>query len=73
MTAIGTAGAGITAAMGRFDRSASTIAGYGATADEGDLARAVVDQVSAEMALKANVAVVRTADAMTKRLLDITA
>jgi hypothetical protein len=58
--------AGIYAATDRLDQSANrTVSGKGEPVTE------IVEQVSAKHALEASALVVKTADAMTKRLLDI--
>jgi len=63
------AAAGIASAVARFERSAArTVA-----APLDDLAAETVERVNAKVALSANVAVLRTADAMTGSLLDILA
>jgi flagellar hook protein FlgE len=64
--AIGIGTAGVLAATNRLARSAAR------TADgSGDLAAEAVEQISAKTAFSASLAVVRTGDAMLKRLLDI--
>ena len=71
MLTISIAASGLMEAQSRFARSAETIARFGGEKSEGDLATAVVDTIGAEASFKANIAVIRTADAMTKRLLDL--
>ena len=69
MQAIAIAAAGIAAASARFEASARRTA-----ADPlADLAGETVERIGAEIALKANVAVLRTADDMAGTLLDILA
>lgn len=58
--------AGIYTATDRFEQSAQRM-----VTGQGDLAKEMVEQVSAKTALDASIAVVKTADKMTKRLLDI--
>ncbi len=71
MSAIQTAISGTLAASGRFDKAAARTA---ADAGSGrDLLSDLVEQMEARLALKANISVVRTADAMTGRMLDIKA
>ena len=59
--------AGIRSATTRFEASASRVAQN----PHADLAAELVDQKLAEFAFKANVAVLKTANEMTKSLLDI--
>ena len=69
MQAFAIAAGGIAAAADRFEASARRTA-----ADPlADLAGETVERITAETGLKANVAVLRTADAMTGALLDILA
>jgi flagellar hook protein FlgE len=68
MDAINIAARGMMEAGARFDASARRVAG-----GEGDLATEAVEQVLSKTAFEASIAVVRTGDAMIKRLLDITA
>lgn len=68
MDAINIGVAGIYAATDRFEASAERTA-----SGKGDYAKEAVEQISARTALEANVAVIKTADRMTKRLLDIKA
>ena len=69
MQATAIAAAGIAGATARFEASARRTA-----ADPlADLAGETVERIGAELALKANVAVLRTADEMTSALLDILA
>lgn len=69
MQAIAIAAAGITAASARFEASARRTA-----ADPlADLAGETVERLGAELALKANVSVLKTADDMTGTLLDMLA
>lgn len=69
MTALSIAAAGVASAIDRFDASARRTA----AAPLDDLAGEIVERVGAEIALKANIAVMRTADEMTGALLDILA
>ena len=69
MQATAIAAAGIAGATARFEASARRTA-----ADPlADLAGETVERIGAELALKANVAVLRTVDEMTGALLDILA
>lgn len=69
MQATAIAAAGIAGATARFEASARRTA-----ADPlADLAGETVERMGAELALKANVSVLKTADAMTGALLDILA
>ena len=67
MQAAAIASAGITAAVARFDASARRTA----EAPLDDLAGETAERLTAGIALKANVAVLRTADQMYGSLLDI--
>jgi len=69
MQAFAIAAAGIASATDRFAASAVRTA----RDPLGDLAGETVERLTAEVALKANVAVLRTADQMYGRLLDILA
>lgn len=69
LSAIASATSGIASAMTRFDASASRTA----AAPLDNLAAEVIERITAETELKANVAVLRTADEMTGRLLDMLA
>lgn len=69
MQAIATAASGIAAATARFDASARRTA----AAPLDNLAGEMVERLQSEVALKANVAVLKTADRMTGSLLDILA
>jgi hypothetical protein len=66
-SALGHAAYAVDAQLRRFERSAERVAGGGPEVRE------VVEQMSAEAAVKANVAVVRTADSMVGALFDIVA
>lgn len=69
MQAHAIAAAGVAAATARFEASARRTA-----ADSlADLAGETVERLGAELALKANVSVLRTADEMTGTLLDLLA
>ncbi|WP_332659401.1 flagellar basal body rod C-terminal domain-containing protein [Brevundimonas sp.] len=67
MQAFAIAAAGIADASARFDASARRTAGD----PLGNLAGEIVERVTAEVAFKANVAVLKTADEMSGSLLDI--
>lgn len=67
MQAIAIAAAGIADATARFDASARRTA----SDPLGDLAGETVERLTAEVALKANVAVLKSADEMYGSLLDI--
>lgn len=67
--AIAMAGAGIAAATARFEASAARTASNPLE----DLATATVERIEASHAVRANVAVLRTADDMTGALLDLIA
>jgi hypothetical protein len=69
MQALSIAAAGMTSAQNRFDNSARRTA----AAPLQNLEQEVVERVQSEPAIKANVAVARTADEMTGTLLDILA
>jgi len=71
MSMISSAVSGIQHATIMFDRAAQQTIKYANSG--GDLVGAVVEQKQAEIAVKANTAVVRVADDMEKRLLDILA
>jgi hypothetical protein len=66
ISGVGSAAAGITAQIQRFERSAARVAG-----ESPDHVRETVEQMSVEHAVKANVAVIRSADEMVGTLLDI--
>ncbi|MBP2158729.1 MULTISPECIES: flagellar hook protein FlgE [Asticcacaulis] len=70
MNALNAAAAGVTNAMQMFDRSAVKIAQSSAT-DIGSVAEAVVAQKQAEVAVAANVAVMKSAKEATGQLLDL--
>ena len=65
------AGAALVQAVARFDASAQRTARTGNDAAPVDLAEEAVEQISAKHAFTANLTVLRTADDMTNRLLDI--
>lgn len=67
MSAMSIAASGIAAATARFDASAQRTA----VAPLGNLAAEVVERIQADIALKANAAVLRTASDTTGTLLDI--
>jgi flagellar hook protein FlgE len=69
ISALGRAAYAIDRQTQRFERSAERVA----TAREPDYARELVEQMSAEHAVKANVAVVRTTDSLVGTLFDIVA
>ncbi|MBO9710842.1 MAG: flagellar hook protein FlgE [Caulobacter sp.] len=70
MQVLATAGAGMMAAADRLSASAQRTAAW---ANDLDLGREAVEQVSAKTDFKANAAVIRTADEMTGALLDMIA
>ncbi len=70
MNALNAATAGVTNAMQMFDRSAGRIA-QSATTDVGDVADAMVAQKQAEVAVAANVAVMKSVKETTGQLLDL--
>lgn len=74
MSIIGTATSGMSAAMQRFDRSASAIASQ-QTADgqEVDLAKEAAALIAAKTEVQANAAVARTGSRMIGSLVDILA
>jgi flagellar basal body rod protein FlgC len=69
ISALGTAAYAINAQVSRFDRSAERVARSG----EPDYVAETVEQLSAKHAVEANVAVVKTADALVGTLIDIVA
>ena len=69
ISAYASAASGIATAISRFDASASRTA----AAPLDNLAGEIVERITAETELKANVAVLRTADDMTGQLLDMLA
>lgn len=69
MQAHAIAAAGIASATGRFEASARRTAAEPLA----DLAGETVERMTAELALKANVSVLRTADELTGTLLDMLA
>jgi flagellar basal body rod protein FlgC len=69
MQAFAIAAGGIAAATARFDASARRTA----AAPLDNLETEIVDRIESEVALKANVAVLKTADRMTGTLLDMLA
>ncbi|BEV10140.1 flagellar hook protein FlgE [Asticcacaulis sp. DW145] len=70
MIAFNTAAAGALNATRMFDRAATKVA-QSAGNDTTDLIGAVVDQSQARTAFSANLAVMKTAEQMTGRLLDM--
>jgi hypothetical protein len=72
MTSLNAAAAGVTNAMQMFDRSSARLA-QSATTDVSGLAEAVVGQKQAEVAVAANIAVLKSANETTGRLLDLLA
>ena len=70
MNALNAAAAGVTNAMQMFDRSAARIA-QGATTDVAGVAEAMIGQKQAEVALAANLAVMKSAREATGQLLDL--
>lgn len=73
MNVLATASAGLIGALNRFDRSAERTALASNFDSDVDPTHEVVDQIGAKHAVEANIAVLRTADEMTRRLLDIKA
>ena len=74
MSVIGTATSGMSAALQRFDSSASAIARQYAAEERGlDLAEEVVKAVTAKADFGANAAVARTGSKMVGSLVDILA
>lgn len=72
MQVLSTAAAGLMAATQRLDASARRTARWGVDSDI-DLGREAVEQITARTDFKANLAVIRAADAMMGDLLDIVA
>lgn len=78
-SAFQTAAAGASAAEKRFDGAAIDIAAAGAAsgtlgpATRLDLSRSAIDLMTARFDVEANLAVMKRADAMQKKLLDVTA
>lgn len=70
MNALNAAAAGVTNAMQMFDRSAVKIA-QSATTDVAGVAEAMIGQKQAEVALAANIAVMKSAREATGQLLDL--
>jgi hypothetical protein len=70
MNALNAAAAGVTNAMQMFDRSAVKIS-QSATSDLNGVAEAVIGQKQAEVALAANIAVMKSAKDSTGQLLDL--
>ena len=70
MNALNAAAAGVSNAMQMFDRSAVRIAQSSAT-DVAGLAEAVMGQKQAEVAVAANIAVMKSAKEATGQLLDL--
>ena len=71
MSMISSASSGLIQASQMFNKAAvNTVK---AANEQGDLVGAIVEQKQAEIAVKANASVVRVADDMEKRLLDILA
>ncbi|ALL14342.1 flagellar basal body rod C-terminal domain-containing protein [Caulobacter henricii] len=71
MQATAIAAAGMTAAAHRLTASAERTATWSARDSDTDLVKEAVEQISAKADFKANVAVFKTADAMTGALLDL--
>lgn len=65
--------AGLAQAVRRFDASAQRVARAGSAAGRVDLAAQAVEQVAASRAVSSNLAALKTADELEKRLLDIKA
>lgn len=62
---------GLMQAVARFDASAQRTARAGDASAKVELVDEAVEQIGAEQAVMGNLAVLRTADDMTRRLLDI--
>ncbi len=73
MQSLSIASSGVQAAFARADASAARTVRFGAREPEPDLAREAVEQVGAKAELRANLAVMRTADQMLGALLDMKA
>lgn len=71
MQAASLALSGLKAATARFDASAQRTARAGDPAAETDLVTDTVERISAKHDFSANLAVLKTADEMTRRLLDL--
>jgi flagellar basal body rod protein FlgC len=69
--ALAIAAAGMTAAANRLTASAERTATWNARGGDADLVKEAVEQVSAKTDFLANIAVLKTADAMTGALLDL--
>ncbi len=72
MTAINTATYGAITASTRFNQAAAQTV-RDASSDSGDLVSDFVEQKEARLAFEANISVIKTADAMTGRLLNLKA
>ncbi len=72
MTAINTATYGAITASNRFNQAAAQTV-RDASSDSGDLVSDFVEQKEARLAFEANISVIKTADAMTGRLLNLKA
>jgi flagellar hook protein FlgE len=73
MDPIATAQYGMLAASRRFDASASRVARMGVEGENVELTTEIVEQINAKSAFAANASVIRTAQDMQDRLLDILA
>lgn len=73
MDPIATAQYGMLAASRRFDASASRTARMGVEGEAVDLAAEVVERITAKTAFAANAAVIRSAQDMAGKLLDVLA
>ena len=73
MDPIAAALSGMLAASRRFDASASRTARMGVEGEAVDLPAEIVDQITAKTAFAANAAVIRSAQEMTGKLLDVLA
>lgn len=73
MDPIATAQYGMLAASRRFDTSASRVARMGVEGENIDLSTEIVEQISAKTAFAANAAVIRSAQDMAGKLLDVLA
>ncbi len=70
LDAITTAAGGIRSAVSQFEKSAQNVVKATSSGADEDLSTAIVDGKQSSLALKANVAVVKTADKMLGSLLD---
>lgn len=71
MTAIPHAALALTSALGRFERSASSVLEAATGADGAELGGALAEMSAAKTQARASVAVIRFADEMYRALLDL--